>query len=804
MAQILLVSLFVACAFALVVFLLIKQVKKLKSESIYRETFADSVESQIYLKDEHLKYVFVNEEFCRFAGKQKNEIIGQDDSSILDEGLAKLRRETDLEVLEKKSLIQREGEWSGRIFRFAKFPVRMQNGKTGVGAYVRDITEESSNKKKVQKTLLRNNILLDVINRTFESTRLQLDYVLHEALKLTESRYGHVYLYDEGTEELVLNTWSRSVLEECGVANPETRLSLKDVGLWGEVIRQRRPIIENDFGARSPVKNGFPEGHVDIKKFMSVPVVIDEKVVAIVGVANKEEDYDENDVFQLSVLMIGVWNAKTRKEAQEKLVAERNGYLQTLISIGDGVMVVDREGRILMLNKAGERLTGWSAEDAVGKQHRDVFVVVSEDGAGASRDPVRDAFITTDTVRESRGHSILTSKNGDTYCVEDSAAPVWDEQNNMVGVVLVFHDVTEKKEQSQEIEYLSFHDPLTGLYNRRYFEEAMLCLDTKANLPVSIIMGDVNGLKLTNDVFGHTFGDMLLKKVSEVLQKAIRPDDIVARFGGDEFVLLLPKTGVEEAEELIKNVKALFELEQVKAIKGSISMGLDTKEEESDDLLHVLENAEERMYLEKALERKFARSSAINEIVQTLHENYPVEKMHALRVSALCYAFGRTQKLTDVELRKLRDAGFLHDIGKIVLESRILDHTKVLSGKEWGSVKRHPIIGFRILNAFDGTLDLAEPVLTHHERWDGTGYPKGLKGGEIPLIARMIALAESYDKIVSSSDKPMPEAHAAAIESIRRNAGTQFDPAMARAFLRFLEKPIRLDEESLESMQIRF
>lgn len=797
------ILLVVTCVLLLVAFLLLKQVKKLKSESNCRKTFIDSVESQTYLKDENLKYIFVNKSFCDFAKKREEEIIGRDDFGIFDRELAGRRNKIDLESLKQKSMTQRELEWNGRIFKSIKFPVLLDNGKTGLGAYDRDITEDYNNKKLVQKTLLRNNILLEVINRTFESTRLQLDYVLHEALHLTESKYGHIYLYDEDKKELVLNTWSNGVLDDCNIASPKTVFTLEEVGFWGEAVRQRRPIIDNDFEACGTQKKGLPEGHVVIKRFLSVPVMIDDKIVALVGLANKEEEYDENDVFHLCVLMAGAWNAKTRKEAQEKLFAERNAYLQTLISIGDGVMVVDRECKIIMLNKAGERLTGWSEKDALGKEYREVLTVKSENAAGAASDPIRDALI-TGSVQEPKGPSILTSRTGDKYCVEDSAAPIRDEHNNMVGVVLVFRDVTEKKEQGKEIEFLSFHDSLTGLYNRRFFGEAMLCLDTRTNLPISIIMGDVNGLKLTNDVFGHTYGDMLLKKVSEVLQKVARENDIVARFGGDEFVLLLPKTSMEEAEEIIKNVKALFELEQVKAIKGSISMGLDTKLEESGNLLHVLENAEERMYLEKALERKFARSSAINEIVQTLHENYPVEKLHAIRVSALCYEFGRMLKLPDVELRKLRDAGFLHDIGKIVLESRILDHTKALSGKEWGSVKRHPIIGFRILNAFDGTLDLAEPVMTHHEKWDGTGYPKGLKGDEIPLIARIIALAESYDKIISTSDKPAEEAHAAAIESIAKNAGTQFDPALVQAFIRFLEKPMCLDEEALEAMHIRF
>ncbi len=805
----LIMFLFAVGIFLPVVVLLLKKSRKLESEnksyqtktSRYR-TFIDAVDSKIYLKDESLHYVFVNKAFCEFAGKQEKEILGKDDYGIMDPELAKKRHALGMETLEKKIPVQTEFEWNNQVFRETEFPACMENGKTGIGAYMRDVTAEYLNRKKLQKTVLRNNILLDVINRPFETTKLQMDYVLNEALKLTESKYGYIFLFDQEKEEFTLNTWSCDVEISCRLSD-QAKHTLKNVGFWGEVVRQKKPVLDNDFKAPGPLKNGLPPGHVEISRFMSIPVLIDDRIVAIVGLANKEEDYDENDVFHMTVLMAGVWNAKTRKEFQEKLFFERNEYLQTLVSIGDGVMVVDRQGRIEMLNRTAQNLTGWSLEEAVGQQYHNVFLVSVEDGINMVKDPIRQAMI-TDSVQVQKDPVILISKNGDKCCVENSAAPIRDEKNNMIGVVLIFRDVTEKKEQRQEIEYLSFHDPLTGLYNRRFFEEAMLCLDIQPNIPISIIMGDVNGLKLTNDIFGHSYGDVLLKKFSQVLQKVVRADDIVARFGGDEFVLLLPKTSREEAMQIIKDVKARFELEQVKAIKGSISMGLDTKQEETEDLMHVLENAEEKMYIEKALERKSAKGTVINEIVQMLHQNSELEKMHALRVSAICYAFGRRLNLPDVELRKLRDAGYLHDIGKIGLETKILNNKMVLTTKEWGTVKRHPIIGFRILNAFDGTLDLAESVLTHHERWDGSGYPKGLKGDEIPLIARIIALAESYDRIVFSGEVSPQEAHEAAAESINKNSGVQFDPIIAQTFLRFVDEPERLETELKDAVHIRF
>ncbi|MDD2216098.1 MAG: diguanylate cyclase [Eubacteriales bacterium] len=638
----------------------------------------------------------------------------------------------------------------------------------------------------VKAFLNRNMILADVLTRNFKNRQEQLDYVLHEALKLTESQYGYVYLYDEEKQEFLLNSWTKSVIENCEVVMKPSVYKLDNTGIWGEVVRQKKPIIINDFEQPNPHKKGYPKGHVALKKFMSVPVIIDEKIVAVVGFANKNSDYDENDVYEMTLLMSGIWNALERREAQEKLTLERNKYLQTLISIGDGVMVVDKNGHVEMLNRAAEKLTGWSFAEAFGKLYREILVLSCEQGGMTINDPIEEVFV-SDTILELRNHAILISRDNTKYFLEYSAAPIKDDSNSTVGIVLVFRDVTEKKEQREKIEYLSFHDSLTGLYNRRFFEEVIHRLDTQRNLPISIIMGDVNGLKLTNDIFGHAFGDILLQKVADILHRVSRTDDVIARWGGDEFVLLLPKTNSEETKQIIKQIKDEFAKEQIKAIKGSISMGADTKQNPDSNLVEVLNKAEERMYLAKILECDKANSAVIDSIIHMLHENNPREKEHSVRVSELCRDMGIILKLSEIEIRKLEDAGYLHDIGKVVLEPELLKKKFSKTNQEWNEIKKHPIIGYRILNSFDHTLDLAEIVLDHQERWDGSGYPKGLKGEEIPKLARIIALAESYERKVSGADNFEAMSKEDALIDIRANAGKHFDPDLTETFIKMME-----------------
>lgn len=763
------------------------QVRNKELENFYelRKSFIDAESSLIYLKDENLKYMFVNKATEEFYNKPADDMIGLDDLSLGDSEFAFIRRQSDLKVLQHLSPIEEEIEWNRRVYKINKFPVKMLNGKYGVGAYIKDISKEWDLRKRQEIELKRHTILTNVLNSNLPTTQEQLDFVLNESLKITGSEFGYIYLYDQEKKEFILNSWSKGVMAECAVVEKKTRYQLEKTGIWGEVVRQGKPIVVNNFIAPHPLKKGYPDGHVTLSKFMSIPIVIDDKIEAVMGLANKDDDYDSNDLFEMTVLMNGVWNVIKRREILNELTYERNKYLQILISIGDAVLVVDREGKIEMLNTVAQKLTGWPIEEAQGKHYKDIFILSHEDEKLKILDPIEEVF-RTDAIQELGNHAILTARDGETFYIEDSAAPIQDEIGVTIGVVLVFRDVTEKKEHSKKIEFLSFHDMLTGLYNRRFFEEELRRLDTQRNLPISIIMGDVNGLKLTNDVFGHTFGDLLLQKVGDVLRRVCRSDDVIARWGGDEFVVLLPKTTVDEAEQIKKRIKGEFSKEQIQAVKGSISIGYGIKKGQNEEIMQALEKAEEEMYLEKTLERDNIRVSTVETIINALHLNSTREKDHSHRVRELCLKFGSALGLSEEDLRKLSDAAFFHDIGKIALEPKLLNKNYRLTTEEKIEIKKHPLVGYRILNLLDDTVNLSEVVLSHHERWDGLGYPRGIKGEAIPLLSRIIAITESYERIthdlnISAMSKMQ------AIHILMANAGSQFDPHLTEVFIRVLE-----------------
>ena len=471
-----------------------------------------------------------------------------------------------------------------------------------------------------------------------------------------------------------------------------------------------------------------------------------------------------------------------RKRLETALEKEKNLLETTLISVGDGVISTDNKGNIVFLNRVAEFLTGWTQEEAREKPIQEVFNIVNEFTREKIKDLVKQVM-GSGKILEIANHTILISKDGMERHIEHSVAPIVQENGKIIGVVLVFRDFTEKKQKQEEILYLSYHDKLTGLYNRRFYEEEIKRLDTERNLPISIIMGDVNGLKLINDAFGHDKGDELLQKAAASIQSACRTDDIVARWGGDEFVILLPKTKPAEVKNIINRIKEVYSNQQVNALKVSISLGWETKRSTDEDILKVLKSAEDYMYKHKILENEDMRGNTIGTIINTLHEKNPREEQHSKRVSEICQNIGIAIGYSEIKISKLKVVGLLHDIGKIAIEEGILNKPGKLEEQELYEIKRHPDIGYRILSSSLEMQELAEGILAHHEKWDGTGYPKGLKGEAIPTVARIIALADSYDAMTSERTYRKALSEEVVLAEIRNNAGTQFDPEIARIFI---------------------
>ncbi|HEY5556324.1 PAS domain S-box protein [Acetobacterium sp.] len=471
-----------------------------------------------------------------------------------------------------------------------------------------------------------------------------------------------------------------------------------------------------------------------------------------------------------------------RKRLENALSNEKKLLETTLISVSDGVISTDNKGNIMFLNRIAEFLTGWNQEAAVGKSIEEVFDIVDE-FTREKRENIVKKVVESGKTHELADHTLFISKDGIERFLEASAAPIIQENGEVVGAVVVFRDFSEKKHKQEKIEFLSFHDQLSGLYNRRFYEEELKRLDTKINLPLTIVMGDVNGLKLTNDSFGHAVGDQMLKKVAEVIRLGCRADDIIARIGGDEFVILLPKTDASESEEIIKRINDLLLKEKLGSIDISISFGYGTKHIEEEKVQTVLKKAEDNMYKVKLFEGPRMKAKTISGIINALHKINNTEEQHSNKVSELCKSMGEALGLPENKIEELKLAGLLHDIGKIAIDDNIINKKGELNEAELKEIKRHPEIGYRILSTVNDMAEVAKDVLYHHERWDGTGYPGGLKEEEIPLVSRIIAIADDYDIISGKIKNGSPLSEEVVLAALQKKAGSQFDPKLIKVFI---------------------
>lgn len=472
-----------------------------------------------------------------------------------------------------------------------------------------------------------------------------------------------------------------------------------------------------------------------------------------------------------------------RKRLETALTQEKKLLETTLISVGDGVISTDNKGNIVFLNKVAESLTGWTQEVAKGKPIEEVLIIVNEFTREKSENTVKKVLLSGKTI-ELANHVMLISKDGIERYIQNIAAPIVQENGEVLGVVLVFRDFSEKKKKQEEIEHLSYHDQLTGLYNRRYFDNVIRKLSEEKCVPLTLAVADVNGLKLTNDAFGHKVGDTLLETVARILKKECRSEDIVARIGGDEFVILLPETDFVNAGAIISRVNAAISKEKIENVILSVSIGFAVKQDISDDINNVFKQAEDEMYKHKLSDSLSMRSRTINLIMNTLYEkNNSREKKHSKRVSKICEAIASRMKFNEDDVNHLRLAGLMHDIGIIGIDENILMKPRKLNWKERNEVERHSEIGYRILSSVNEFSKLANYVLEHHERWDGKGYPRGLKGEEISLQARIIAIADAYDSMTSHRSFRKTLSEEEAINELKRCSGKQFDPNFVNIFI---------------------
>lgn len=424
--------------------------------------------------------------------------------------------------------------------------------------------------------------------------------------------------------------------------------------------------------------------------------------------------------------------------------------------------------RIMDANHSHEVLTGLKKRDVLGKR----FCEVHENMEPENMEKL------VRTARTGKPARYERFQERTRYYYEIIAYRPMENQ-----LAIIVNDITKRKQAETRLNFLSYHDQLTGLFNRRFFDEALIALDKEENYPLMITMIDINGLKLINDSFGHSAGDLYIKKVASVLSEGTRKQDIVCRQAGDEFIIFSPNTGEEEMKQLIGNMEKAASKQSVNSVPLSLAFGYCAKRNAEEPITDTVKNAETYMYKKKVLESASVKGKTLYTIMATLHEKNPREEEHSRRVSQLCEMMGIAMGLREDEIKELKAVGILHDIGKVAIEEGILNKPGSLNECEWEEIRKHPEIGYRILSTINDFSEMSEYVLAHHERWDGKGYPKGLAGEEIPLPSRLIAIADAYDAMRSERSYRKALSKEYAIDQLKKGAGTQFCEKSVNVFL---------------------
>jgi diguanylate cyclase (GGDEF)-like protein len=355
-------------------------------------------------------------------------------------------------------------------------------------------------------------------------------------------------------------------------------------------------------------------------------------------------------------------------------------------------------------------------------------------------------------------------------------------------ILILIRDITTESVLKDRLRFMAERDPLTSSYNRWSFEERMDAYQNSEEQNFGLLVLDIDGLKVINDTLGHYHGDEVIKKVSHMIHKVLGDNAYIARIGGDEFGVMLKGVHKMELEEALASIYDEVSLmnQMDGAIQISVSVGYAFHENGPINGLSLYQEADNNMYQNKLLKTSSYRSNLVRSLMKALEARDYITEGHADRMDELAELIGRQMGLTSVELDRIALLCKFHDIGKVGIPDSILKKPGKLTDEEYKVMKTHAVIGERIANASGELKEISYLIMKHHERYDGKGYPTGLKGDEIPIECQVLSVVDAYDAM--TNDRPYRKALSkeVAIEEIVNHRGSQFSPQVVDAFLQVM------------------
>jgi len=470
---------------------------------------------------------------------------------------------------------------------------------------------------------------------------------------------------------------------------------------------------------------------------------------------------------------------------------------QVFDSLPDALFALSLKKRVFLWNKTLEEMTGVMAKDILGKSNYSIPFY------GKPTTMLVDVLL-DETKVPSRYHKVSNMGgsisaevfapclyNGKGSFLWVLASKFYDNKGKVCGAIKSIRNISQQKQVEESLHLLSNHDRMTGLFNRAFFEDELDRLEKKEQCSLGMIACDINGLKYVNKNFGNNEGDKLVKATAGILKNAARKDDTIVRTDGDEFAVIKVNCTYQCLEKTCHKIReGVLEYNSVNyRVPLSLSLGFSfTDKKTSESASKVYEKALSNMCRQKLHQDRSAQSAVVNTLLKALEARDFITEGHADRLQYIVTAVAKKLGLSEERIADLRLFAKFHDIGKIGIPDSILFKEAELNSEEFTIMKSHCNIGYTIASVSPDLEPISEWILKHHEWWNGKGYPFGLKGEEIPLECRILAIADAYDAMTSKRPYKNAISNTEAIRELERKAGSQFDPYLTKIFLEVIKK----------------
>lgn len=649
--------------------------------------------------------------------------------------------------------------------------------------------------------LQRKNFLLDSLHESMlhlmnhANSEDILQDILDAATTLGQTPHGFIYRLDKDNHQFQ-QSHGIGVHACCvGVSFPI------DEGIAGQVYQTKEMVLANDYPdyklttqPPSSLNSTFIENNFSfdaVSSLLLVPLKSGQEILGVIGLTNYEtqRNFIKVEVEALvqfanmasmtitNTLLLRSYQGeiKERENTERELRKLQSANQALLNSIPDPLFILNNKGEFLDY-----------------KAHPDHLYLKPDQFLGKTLFEIFPAEIANKTMTSI--HQALLDNNLQTF---EYQLPVNDElhyyearlvPNGSKEVMAMIRDITDRYHMEQQLRHNSVHDSLTNVYNRTYFEEHLKLSIQKHHQSTGLMICDVDGLKLINDTTGHAAGDTVLKHVASILKKSFAPKDVIARIGGDEFAILLYDQTEKSFEAVCSHIRNQLKNYNQKHVMFpiSVSMGYAISSDHPPNMERLFQEADTNMYREKLHQKQSAKSAIVQALVKALEARDYLTEGHGDRLQDLVENFSKSIGLPERQMSDLRLLAHFHDIGKVGIPDNILFKPGRLSEEEWVIMRQHTDIGYRIASSVSDLSPIADWILSHHEHWDGGGYPQGIAGEDIPLACRILALADTYDAM--TNDRPYRKAVSPeeAFVELRKFAGIQFDPVLTPKFIELL------------------